>query len=163
MSQQTSKYGTTDETLYQVDPLRAEPLRTEEIRQASVNEHPTGIAGLIRQLGREVPSLLTKELALAKVEITESINATKAATASMAAGGAVLLAGLIILLQAAVYGLSQVMEAWLAALIVGVVVMAVGYMMVQAGKKKFAPTSFKPERTMHSLQKDKEAIKEAVQ
>ncbi|WP_460428547.1 phage holin family protein [Azotobacter armeniacus] len=123
----------------------------------------TSIVGLLGQLGRELPSLITKELALAKVEISESINATKAGIVSLAGGGAVLLAGLIILLQAAVYALSQVMDAWLAALIVGVVVVVIGYILVQGGKKKFAPSAFKPSRTLHTLQKDKAAIREAAQ
>lgn len=128
-------------------------------RAGTAEGGPT-IMDLLGQLGRELPSLVTKELALAKVEISESINATKAGVMSLAGGGVVLLAGLIILLQAAVYALSQVMEAWLAALIVGVVVVAIGYVMVQAGKKKFAPSALKPSRTLHTLQKDKAAIRE---
>ncbi|WP_228145056.1 phage holin family protein, partial [Acinetobacter baumannii] len=57
----------------------------------------------LRQLTREVPSLFTKELALAKAELSESIRATKAGAASVATGGAVLLAGFIVLLMSAVY------------------------------------------------------------
>ena len=96
------------------------------------------------------------------VEITEAINATKTATGAVAGGGAVLLAGFIVLLQAAVYALNLVMDAWLAAFIVGAVVSVVGYAMMQAGKKKFEPSALRPERTLHSLQKDKAAIKEAT-
>jgi len=65
-----------------------------------------------------------------------------------------------VLLLAAVYGLSTVMASWLAALIVGGVVTVVGLIMVSAGKKKFEASSFKPERTMHSLNKDKDAVRE---
>jgi hypothetical protein len=123
------------------------------------SETDTSVGGLLRQLTHEVPSLITKELALAKAEISESIRATKAGAASVATGGAVLLGGFIILLMSAVYGLSNIMEPWLAALIVGVVVVVVGMVMVSAGKKKFEATSFKPERTIHSMNKDKEAVK----
>jgi len=31
--------------------------------------------------------------------------------------------------------------------------------MVSSGKKKFQASSFKPERTIHSVNKDKEAVK----
>ncbi|WP_152389985.1 phage holin family protein [Azotobacter salinestris] len=130
--------------------------------RTGAEEGGSSIVGLLGQLARELPSLVTKELALAKVEISESINATKTGVMSLAGGGAVLLAGLIILLQAAVYALSQVMDAWLAALIVGVIVVAIGYVMVQGGKKKFVPSAFKPSRTLHSLQKDKDAIRETA-
>ncbi len=156
----------------QTTTVRPETIRPETGRpSATIHPHTartgaeeggSSIVGLLGQLGRELPSLVTKELALAKVEISESINATKAGVMSLAGGGAVLLAGLIILLQAAVYALSEVMEAWLAALIVGVIVVAIGYVMVQGGKKKFAPSAFKPSRTLHSLQKDKDAIRETA-
>lgn len=156
----------------QTTTVRPETVRAETGRpSATIHPHTartgaeeggSSIVGLLGQLGRELPSLVTKELALAKVEISESINATKAGVMSLAGGGAVLLAGLIILLQAAVYALSQVMDAWLAALIVGVIVVAIGYVMVQGGKKKFAPSAFKPSRTLHSLQKDKDAIRETA-
>lgn len=119
----------------------------------------TSVGGLLRQLTQEVPSLVTKELALAKAELSESIRATKAGAASVATGGAVLLGGFIVLLMSAVYGLSNVVEPWLAALIVGAVVVVIGLIMVSAGKKKFEASSFKPERTIHSVNKDKEAVK----
>lgn len=122
-------------------------------------DNDTSVGGLLRQLTHEVPSLVTKELALAKAELSESIRATKAGAASVATGGAVLLGGFIILLMSAVYGLSEVMAPWLAALIVGGAVVVIGLIMVSAGKKKFEASSFKPERTLHSMHKDKEAVR----
>lgn len=124
-----------------------------------VREHDNSVGGLLRQLMREVPQLFTKELALAKAELSESVRSTKAGVASVATGGAVLLGGFIMLLLSAVYGLSNVMAPWLAALIVGVVVVVVGLVMVSAGKKKFQASSFKPERTLNTLNKDKEAVR----
>lgn len=123
------------------------------------SQSDSSVGGLLRQLTHEVPSLITKELALAKAELSESLRATKAGAASVASGGAVLMGGFIMLLLAAVYGLSEVMEPWLAALIVGVVVTVIGLIMVSAGKKKFEASSFKPERTIHSMNKDKEAVR----
>ncbi|WP_120993348.1 phage holin family protein [Stutzerimonas urumqiensis] len=128
----------------------------------NLSDHPeydSSVGGLLRQLTREVPSLFTKELALAKAELSESLRATKAGAASVATGGAVLMAGFIILLMAGVYALSNVMEPWLAALIVGGVVCIVGALMVSAGKKKFQASSFKPDRTINSINKDKEAVR----
>lgn len=122
-------------------------------------ENDTSVGGLLRQLTHEVPLLITKELALAKAEVNESLNATKAGAASVATGGAVLLGGFIVLLMSAVYGLSNVVAPWLAALIVGSVVVVIGLVMVSAGKKKFEASSFKPERTIHAVNKDKEAVK----
>lgn len=122
-------------------------------------DNDSSVGGLLRQLTNEVPSLITKELALAKAELSESIRATKAGAASVATGGAVLLGGFIVLLMSAVYALSEVVEPWLAALIVGAVVVVIGLIMVSSGKKKFEASSFKPERTIDSVNKDKEAVR----
>ncbi|MCU1758535.1 phage holin family protein [Pseudomonas sp. 14P_8.1_Bac3] len=125
-------------------------------------EHDASVVGLLRQLSREVPELFSKELALAKAELQASLTTLKAGIAGVAGGAIVLLAGFIILLMSAVYGLSMVMAPWLAALIVGVVVMIVGFAMLQSGKKQFEPSHFKPERTLDALNKDQEALRRKV-
>lgn len=126
---------------------------------ASAPENDASVMGLLRQLTHEVPSLFTKELALAKAEFQASLNTLKAGIAAVAGGAMVLMAGFIILLMAAVYGLSTMMAPWLAALIVGVVVMIIGFVMVQSGKKQFEPSHFKPDRTLDALNKDQEALR----
>lgn len=131
-------------------------------RPVSATEHDASVVGLLRQLSREVPALFTKELALAKAELQASLTTLKAGLATVAGGAIVLLAGLIILLMSAVYGLSLVMAPWLAALIVGVVVMIIGLAMLQSGKKQFEPSHFKPDRTLEALNKDQEALRRKV-
>lgn len=131
-------------------------------RPVSVPEPDPSVVGLIRQLSREVPALFTKELALAKAELQASLTTLKAGIAGVAGGAIVLLAGFIILLMSAVYGLSIIMAPWLAALIVGVVVMIVGFAMLQSGKKQFEPSNFKPDRTLDALNKDQEALRRRV-
>jgi len=129
-----------------------------------MNEEPRhtqlepSLLGLLRQLTREVQTLFTKELALAKVELNASLQATKTGIAAVAGGAIVLLCGVLMLLLSAVYGLSEVLPPWLAALIVGVVVIIIGLIMLKVGQQKFAPSQLTPERTLDSLQKDKEAV-----
>jgi uncharacterized membrane protein YqjE len=125
-------------------------------------DHDASVVGLLRQLTREVPALFTKELALAKVELQASLTTLKAGIAGVAGGAIVLLAGFIIVLMAVVYALSLVMAPWLAALIVGAVVMVIGFVMLQAGKKQFEPSHFKPDRTLDALNKDQEALRRKV-
>jgi xanthine/uracil permease len=131
-------------------------------RPVSVPDPDASVVGLIRQLTREVPALFTKELALAKAELQESLTTLKAGVAGVAGGAIVLLAGFIILLMSAVYGLSMIMAPWLAALIVGVVVMIVGFVMLQSAKKQFEPSNLKPDRTLDALNKDQEALRRKV-
>ena len=132
------------------------------VRPVPTPEPDATVVGLLRQLTREVPSLFSKELALAKAELQASLTTLKAGIAGVAGGAIVLLAGFIILLMSAVYALSMVMAPWLAALIVGVVVMIVGFAMLQSGKKQFEPSHLKPDRTLDALNKDQEALRRKV-
>ena len=50
------------------------------------------VVGLLRQLSREVPALFTKELALAKAELHNSLSTLKAGIAAVAGGAIVFLA-----------------------------------------------------------------------
>jgi Putative Actinobacterial Holin-X, holin superfamily III len=114
---------------------------------------------LLRRLMDDVGRLFAQELALLKSETTRSIGDMKAATISMAMGGAVLFIGLIFLALAAVYGLSNVVDPWLAALIVGGGITLVGVIMLTAGRSKFKPNAIAPRRTAEALRKDTEMVK----
>ncbi len=77
----------------------------------------------------------------------------------MAAGGLLLVAALLVLLQALVLALSKVMDPIWASLLVGLSVAAVGYLLIRAGKKALSPDALKPDRTARQLRKDAELIK----
>ncbi|MBN1236962.1 MAG: phage holin family protein [Gammaproteobacteria bacterium] len=122
----------------------------------------TRVVGLVRRLGEEITTLFTKELALLKAETTSAIKDTRSGIGAMAVGGAVLYAGLLFLLTSAMLGLALVMDAWLAALIVGGVVAIIGAIMLASGKRKLEPSAFKPEHTAASLEKDRDMIKRNI-
>jgi hypothetical protein len=114
---------------------------------------------LLRRLVDDVGMLFAQELALLKAETTRSIGDLKAAAASIAIGGAVAFMGAFFLLLAAVYGLSNVVEPWLAAAIVGGVVTLTGVIMLASGRRKLEPSAVAPRRTAEALRKDTEMIK----
>ena len=130
--------------------------------EAQVRERESAI-GLLRRLVDEFSILFRKEIALAKAEAVQSFSHLKAATISIASGGAVLFAGFLVLLAAAVLGLSHVVLDWLAALIVGGIVSIVGLVMINSGKNKFDSSVLKPERTRRALQQDKEMVARRMQ
>jgi hypothetical protein len=113
-------------------------------------------AGLVRRLVDDLSILLRKELALARVEVTQALDDAKKGLAGVAVGGAVLYAGLLALLAAVILMLSRVMPAWGAALLVGAITVIAGYAMIKAAQKKLAPSNLKPERTQEALRRDKE-------
>src|SRR5688500_13876710 len=125
----------------------------------SVEARDESTPSLLRRLVDDVGMLFAQELALLKAETTRAIGDLKAAAASIAIGGAVAFMGAIFLLLAAVYGLSNVMEPWLAALIVGGIVTLIGVIMLASGRRKLEPAAVAPRRTAAALRKDTEMIK----
>jgi hypothetical protein len=115
-------------------------------------------AGLLSRLIGEFSTLFRKEIALAKAEITEAAAHAKTGAIMLVAGVGVLFCAVLVLLAAAVLGLSEVMDPWLAALIVAIVVGVAGFLMLQHGKTQLELSSFKPERTQDALRKDKEVL-----
>jgi VIT1/CCC1 family predicted Fe2+/Mn2+ transporter len=135
-----------------VDRNRGSRLGTQNAREKQ------SAIGLLRRLLNEFSILFRKEIALAKAEASEAFSQAKTGAISMASGGAFLFGGFLVLLAAAVLGLSHVVADWLAALIVGGIVAVVGYVMVQSGKNKLDPEALKPDRTQHALQQDKAMV-----
>jgi hypothetical protein len=116
------------------------------------------LIGLFSDLWRETQTLVHKEAELAKAEISEKVSQMATGAGEIAAGGAILFAGFIVLLFAAVGALELMLETehslWIAPLIVGLIVMIVGYIVVSRGRKQLQPESLTPERTLGSLQQD---------
>jgi hypothetical protein len=115
---------------------------------------------LIRRLADEASTLFTQEMALLKAETRSAMVDARGGLASLATGGAVTFAGFLLLLVAAVLGLTRVMEPWLAALVVGGVVIGVGLIMLRVGRRKLEPSTLRPRYTQASLEKDRHMIKE---
>ncbi len=120
------------------------------------------ISGLVRGLAGDLTTLFSKEISLAKAELREAAGEVKTAVASMAGGAALAMAGLVVLLQGAVYALDNVVDLWLASLIVGLVALVLGFVLVKAAKGKIEPSAFKPERTVESVHKVKETAERAI-
>lgn len=125
-------------------------------------EHGESIPGLVRGLASDLATLFSKEISLAKAEMREAAVEAKAGIFSIATGAGLAFAGLVILLMSAVYGLALIVDLWLAALIVGAVTLLIGFMMIKAGQSKMNPASFTPERTVESLRKDTETVKDTA-
>jgi hypothetical protein len=124
------------------------------------------LIGLFSDLWRETQTLVHQEAELAKAEISEKVSQVTTGAGEVAAGGAILFAGFIVLLFAAVGALELLLPTehaiWLAPLIVGLIVMIVGYIVFARGRKQMKPQSLTPQRTLESLQQDARLAKEHV-
>lgn len=128
----------------------------------SAGTHSGGrsLIGLFSDLWRETSTLVREEAQLARAEISEKVTQVESAAVSLAVGGAILFAGVLVLLFAAVAGLAQVLPpdsaAWLSPLIVGMIVVVVGAIMLAKGRANLRASSLKPTRTANSLSRDAE-------
>lgn len=121
--------------------------------------HPRGddrsLGELFAELSRETGELVKKEMELAKTEMTAKAKVAGTHAGIVAAGGALVHAGLLVLLAAIVTGFVALgLSPWLAALIVAASVMAVGYVLVMQGLNKLRQTSVAPTQTMETLKEN---------
>jgi hypothetical protein len=122
------------------------------------------LGDLVKAMSADLSRLVRDEMQLAQTEI--SAKAKRAGVGVGAFGGAGVLAlyGFGVLIAAAVLGLSVVLAPWLAALIVGIVVLAVAGVVALIGKKKVSEAGpVVPERTVASVKEDVAEIKESIQ
>jgi len=128
------------------------------------------IGQLLKELTQESSTLLKQEVNLAKTEMSEKASRIGANLGEVAVGGAVALLGAIALLLAAVYGLTSILNnfmnqevaVWLAPLIVGGILAAVGYSLIKKALATLKQESITPQKTTQSLQENKEWLKEKI-
>ncbi len=118
------------------------------------------LRSLTSELIGDISRLIRQELRLAQTEAGEKASQLQTGVISIAAGMLLALAALLILLQALVLGLANVMSVLMASVIVGVVVAVIALILVWAGAAKLKGTSLMPERTMRAVQSDKDMILE---
>jgi hypothetical protein len=115
-------------------------------------------AGLLSRLFGDFTALVRNEIALAKAELAESTTRAKAGLAALMGAIATLLAGSLVLVAALILGLAEVMEPWLAALIVGVVITAVGIALLVGAKKRLLPPHVEIDRTRAAVRSDVDVL-----
>lgn len=133
--------------------------------QADIYAPPTqpeleaaGTLDLLKRLMHELTTLFRQEVALGTAELIRALKALAASALSLAVGAALLFAGFLALLTAAVLGLCNVVAPWLAALIVGAVVTILGLFITAAGGTAAKRTDVALRRSPESLRKDKEVL-----
>ncbi|HEY2764911.1 MAG TPA: phage holin family protein [Pseudonocardiaceae bacterium] len=123
----------------------------------------SSLAQLVERLSAQVSALVRDEMALAAAEMKR--KGTQAGVGvGLGAGGAVLaFLGLGSLVAAAVLGLALVVAGWLAALLVGVVVLMLAGGMTAAGVGRVRhATPPVPEQAVQSTKLDIETVKQSV-
>jgi hypothetical protein len=128
------------------------------------------IGQLLKELTQESSTLLKQEVNLAKTEISEKASRVGVNLGEVAVGGAVALLGAIALLLFAISALASLLgkfmssgiAAWLAPLIVGGILAAIGYFMIRKALATLKQESITPQRTTQSLQENKAWLKQKI-
>jgi hypothetical protein len=115
---------------------------------------------LFAELAQETSTLVRQEVNLAKVEMSDKASRAGKHIGVLTAGGAVAYAGLLAILAAVIVLLDNVMPLWLSALLVGVVVAVVGYLLVRRALDALKREDFAPRQTMETLKEDQQWAKD---
>lgn len=120
------------------------------------------LGALVADLFRETADLLRGEVRLAKAELTEKVSQVETGAVSFVIAYVLSFLGVLFLLQAAVIALADVVPAWLAAVIVGAVVLAIGLIFLGKARKNLSMKNMALKATSESLRRDKQVLKEAT-
>jgi len=125
-------------------------------------EHSTG--ELVKTMTEQVSVLIRNELKLAQLEMTGKGKQAALGAGMFGAGGVVAVYGVGCLLACAIIAISGVVAAWLAALIVGVALLAAAGGLTLMGKGRLRKaTPPVPEQAVADVKADVEEIKERAQ
>jgi uncharacterized membrane protein YgdD (TMEM256/DUF423 family) len=133
---------------------------------ANPTDRDRTLVRLFMDLWRETSTLVHDEVELARVEVSEKVSQVSTGAAVIATAAAVLFAGFLLMLLAAVNAVALAMPedlaGWLAPLLVGAVVMIIGFIALAKGRANLRARNLKPERTVGALRSDRDLIKEHV-
>src|SRR5688572_4537590 len=121
----------------------------EPLAQPPHAERP--LSEIVVDLWENTQKLVHQEVTLARTEVDAKLDQAKKELGAAAMGAAVLYAGLLTLIAAAVFLLGTVIDLWVSALLIGAVVTVVGYLVLRNGPPQVS--ELKPERTISSVKK----------
>ncbi|WP_410219333.1 phage holin family protein [Paracoccus sp. (in: a-proteobacteria)] len=124
--------------------------------------HSQGPASLASDALRLSGDLVRKEVALAKAEFSQSLSRAGAGIGFIAAAAVIGIVTINVLVAALVAALAEtdLGPIW-SAVIVGVALAILAYVLVRKGMSDLSPEALMPTRTAKNVQRDAQAVKEA--
>src|SRR5262245_34027821 len=104
--------------------------------------------------------LVRDEVALARSELREILKTVQAAASVVVLGAFVALIAAMTLCAAVIIALAELVGPWQSALIVGLILGMAAGVIILSGFRRFKRTSLKPEKTIETLEENKEWLKE---
>jgi uncharacterized membrane protein YqjE len=133
-------------------------------QQTTSGQNDRSTAELLRELSEQTGDLVREEMELAKAELREKGKAAGLGAGMFGGAGLVALYAVGALTACVILALAIVVDAWLAALIVGVGYLALAGILALTGKKKVKQaTPPLPEQAIESTKEDIEWTKQRAQ
>jgi Putative Actinobacterial Holin-X, holin superfamily III len=126
-----------------------------ESRRRPVRASDKGVVDIAGDALKEIAVLLQTELQLLRVELAEKLTFTALSVALIGAGAVLLMATIVLLLQAAVTGLVAYGFSWpIATLMVATATLITGAGLIWLGINRLSLARLAPSKTLDQLQKD---------
>jgi membrane protein len=120
------------------------------------------VGELVQQLSQQTAALVRQEMRLATVELQQKGKKAGIGAGMFGGAGVVALYGVGALIAAAILGIATFLEPWIAAVIVGVVLLAVAGILALTGKKQVEQAGPPvPEQAVESTKRDVDEVKRA--
>jgi hypothetical protein len=160
----------------QAAPAQAPPPSTEPRGYQETESQAQAPAGdgvlwtLLRRLTDQTVTLVRQEFLLARAELREAMQSYARHSIRIGAGAAILVAGILVLLAAAVAGLfvglnralPWYVAAWLSPLIIGGIAAMVGAIMIGRARRALRQTHLKPQKTIDTVRADAQWVKDRL-
>ncbi|SOD74928.1 putative superfamily III holin-X [Jatrophihabitans sp. GAS493] len=130
---------------------------------ASSDQTNASTGELVSRITEQMTTLVRDEFKLAQLEMNSKAKRVGLGTGLFGGAGVVAWFGLGALVAAAILGLSNAVSPWLAAVIVGAVLLVVAGLLALSGKREIAQaTPPLPEQAISGVETDVAIVKEAV-
>jgi putative superfamily III holin-X len=132
------------------------------MRPVPVSTDERSLGELVTELARETNTLMSKEVQLAKVELSQKVSQVGKGAGVVGVGAALGLVGLTLVAAALAVALAAVMPLWLSSLLVGGALLAVGGVLAKGGLAALRHVDPVPRQTVETLKEDALWVKERV-
>ena len=120
------------------------------------------LGDLFSDLATEMSNLVRQEVSLAKVEMTQKAKRVGKNVGYLAVGGAIGYAALLAVMAAVIILLTRVMPAWGAALLVGILIAGISWLLIGKAVSALQETDLTPRETVETLKEDATWMKQQI-
>lgn len=128
--------------------------------QTRIRTEDASVGELVTRLSEQTARLVRDEMKLAQREMQATAKHAGLGAGMFSGAGLIALYGLAAAITGAIAALALVLPVWGSALVVAGALFLVAGIAALVGKKQFDQVSAKPERTVRSVQRDVEELKE---